>query len=315
MITMDEVSFEEALAAFPARARDEIASVRNTGGVLKADSVARVCDMVGAEIGTLMIQLLPVAATYAVVPVSNYHVGAVAQGMPVGSWSSLYLGANFEFYGTALSFTVHAEQAATTNAWLNGETGLQSLAVSAAPCGYCRQFLYELVTQSQFNVLMPTGQGYNYTVEPISYYLPDAFGPHDLGVTGGLMDPKYCTHALKLQNSTNDPVILAALAGAQSCYAPYTEGYCGCAVQTTSGAIYGGRYAENAAYNPSMSPMESALAFMNMSQSSPGAPEIQRAVLVSVQPSPSNQYAATQAVVNAYTNGQVQLESYTAIPA
>jgi cytidine deaminase len=29
--------------------------------------------------------------------------------------------------------------------------------------------------------------------------------------------------------------------------------------------IYTGRYAENVAYNPSMSPIESALAYMNMS--------------------------------------------------
>lgn len=315
MMTMDHTSFEEALAAFPANVRDDIASVRSTGGVLKADCVERVCTMLGAEIGTLMIQLLPVAATYAIVPVSNYRVGAVSQGMPVGSWSSLYLGANFEFSGQALSFTVHAEQAATNNAWLNGEQGLQSLAVSAAPCGYCRQFLYELVTQKQFNVLLPTGQGYNYTLQPLAYYLPDAFGPHDLGVQGGLMDPKYCTHSLKLQNGSTDPLALAALQGAQGCYSPYTESYCGCAVMTAGGAIYSGRYAENAAYNPSMSPLESALSFMNMSQSSPGALAIQRAALVSVQNPPANQFGATTDVLSAYTNGSVTLETYVAVPS
>ncbi len=315
MITMNQPTWEEALSCFPSSVRDEVASVRETKGVLDGARVNHICSSVGIEIGTLMIQLLPVAATYAVVPVSNYKVGAVSQGMPVGTLSSLYLGANFEFYGQALSYTVHAEQAATSNAWLNGEQGLQSLAVSAAPCGYCRQFLYELVTEKQFNVLLPTGQGYNYTLNPITYYLPDAFGPHDLGIQGGLMDPKYCTHALKLQNSSNDPVILAALQAAQTCYAPYTNGYCGCAVQTSSGDIYAGRYAENAAYNPSMSPLEAALSFMNMSQPEPGPVQINRAVLVTVQPSPSSQIGATQNVLSAYAGPSVSLETYTAIPA
>ncbi|MBX3119152.1 MAG: cytidine deaminase [Fimbriimonadaceae bacterium] len=314
MTTIQQTSFDEALAAFPSSVRDDIATIKTTNGVLTADRVEKICTTIGAEIGTLMIQLLPVAATYAIVPVSNYRVGAVSQGMPVGGWSSLYLGANFEFVGQALSFTVHAEQAATNNAWLNGQQGLQSLAISAAPCGYCRQFLYELVTQPQFNILLPTGQGDNYTLNPLTYYLPDAFGPRDLGLTGGLMDPKYCTHALKLQSGSNDPLALAALAGAQGCYSPYTKSYCGCAVMTTSGAIFQGRYAENAAYNPSLSPLESALSFMNMSQENPGALSIQRAALVTVQSPPADQVGATTDVLSAYTKGQVKLETYIAVP-
>ena len=59
---------------------------------------------------------------------------------------NLYFGANYEFPGQALSFTVHAEQAATMHAISFGETGIDLLAVSAAPCGYCRQFLNELTT-------------------------------------------------------------------------------------------------------------------------------------------------------------------------
>ena len=49
-------------------------------GFLSADTVGRILETLGAEIGTLMMQLLPVAQQYAVVPVSHYHVGAVAGG-------------------------------------------------------------------------------------------------------------------------------------------------------------------------------------------------------------------------------------------
>ncbi len=51
-----------------------------------------------------------------------------------------------EFASQALSFTINAEQSAANNAWLHGEEGVQIVAVSAAPCGNCRQFLKELTT-------------------------------------------------------------------------------------------------------------------------------------------------------------------------
>ena len=152
-------SWIDAVEKLPKHMRPEIDALWDNGGILRADVVQRI---VGdeAEIGKLMMQLLPVAQQYAIVPVSHYQVGAVAAGMPKANtgWCSLYLGANFEFRGMALSFTIHAEQAATNNAWLSGEPGVQSLAISAAPCGYCRQFLYELVTAKQLQILLPANQ-------------------------------------------------------------------------------------------------------------------------------------------------------------
>ena len=133
---------------------------------------------------------------------------------------SLYLGANFEFVNSALSFSVHAEQAATNNAWLNSEKGIQALVMiqSAAPCGYCRQFLYELVTAQQVSILLPDNQkdSTSYSSTPLTTLLPNAFGPSDLGVAGGLMDPKLCTHNLALDSgSPAEPMIAAALAAAR----------------------------------------------------------------------------------------------------
>lgn len=311
--------WKKAIARLPKTIRADIDALWETGGRLSAEQVGDLLRRTNAEIGTLMMQLLPVAQQYAVVPVSHYQVGAVAAGMPVPGtgWCSLYLGANFEFDNVALSFTVHAEQSATTNAWLNGESGMQALAISAAPCGYCRQFLYELVTAQQLNILLPSDpkNPLAYTAAPLTSFLPQAFGPSDLGVKGGMMDPKLCTHTLALNGGTpTDPVVAAALAAVSGSYAPYQTDvsyqFSGVAVLTADGKIYPGRYAENAAYNPSMSPLESALTFMNLSQPQGATRQITRCVLVEV-PTLASQLSATQAVLSAYAP-TVGLEYYTA---
>jgi len=303
---------DEALSTFPSDARNILAGAMRAGGAVKATDVERLSKILGADTRALMIQLLPVAARFAIVPISDFRVGAVAQGMPMSGtgWSSLYLGANVEFLGQALSFGVHGEQSATTNAWLNGEVGLQSLAISAAPCGYCRQFLYELVTEQNFDILLPAGPGDGYTVTPLSTFLPDAFGPHDLGVTGGLMDPRHQNHDLELSRGSTDPLVLIALASAKQCYAPYTRGFAGCGIQTNDGFMYQGRYAENAAFNPGMSPLESAITFMNMSRPQMSDRDVARAVLVEVS-SKTGQTDASTAVLASFASG-ISLEYHEA---
>lgn len=306
----DYSSWDEVVSSFPETMQEDIASIRENNGCLTADRVEKILLETNAEIGTLMISLLPVAAQYAIVPISNFHVGAVAAGAPVGGFANLYLGANIEYTGLALTFSMHAEQSASNNAWIHGETMIQALAISAAPCGYCRQFLNEIVMPSPLSILLPTGTGNQYTLQPLPFYLPNAFGPSDLGMDGGLMNPKYCTHNLKLTGGSTDPFILQALAAAQSCYAPYTSGFAGVAVKLDDGSVYTGRYAENAAYNPSMSPLESALGFMNMNQPRTGSRTVVRGALVEV-PSKAGQFAVTQAALASYAPG-VTLEYYTA---
>jgi cytidine deaminase len=153
-----------------------------------------------------------------------------------------------ELSGQALSFCVHGEQSATNNARLHGESGLQALAINAAPCGYCRQLLYELTTATRdCNILLKTNtdpNNYDYTSNPLTYYLPDAFGPADLGINGGLMDPE--AHGLTIASS--DPAAIAALNSANACYAPYTSDFSGIAIVEGSGNVFTGRYAENSAY-------------------------------------------------------------------
>lgn len=220
-------------------------------GVIPHDHVQRLLELTGYTIDRLALALVPFATEYALPPISDFKVGAVGLG---GTTGALYYGANLEFPGVALSFCVHAEQSVVTNAWMNGEQSLPMLAISAAPCGYCRQFLYETGSADKMEVVLAD------EATPLVTLLPDAFGPSDLGVKTALLEPQWQA----LSCDASDEVAKAALDAACRSYVPYSLTYSGVAAVTTNGAIYQGRYAENAAYNPSMSPLEGALAMWNL---------------------------------------------------
>ncbi len=309
---MDQIhKFETALLSFPKPVQAELRSTLLEDTVIPSATVASWLAIMNIEIGELMIQLLPVAEAYARAPISNFHVGVVVLGMPPSSPvmgpGNLYFGSNMEFPGEAISFCVHGEQSATSNAWIHGETGLQAMAINAAPCGYCRQFLYELTTATKgFNILLKAKKDPNdhsYTSKPLTYYIPDAFGPSDLKSQGGLMETE--AHGLIFASNdptiidpaTIDPATIAALHGANACYSPYTFDYSAVSIVDKQGKIFTGRYAENAAYNPSMSPLESALAYLNMNSVVQKSMDISRAILVEA-PSKISQRSATEAVLS-----------------
>ena len=305
-MTSSQQRFAEACAHFPEAVQALLQQIPANQGRLPGPMGAEIMRLMGySDIDQVMIMLLPIAAAYARAPISKFHVGAVAAGLINPSKAPvLYLGANVEFAQQALSFSVHAEQAATTNAWLNGEQGLSRLAISAAPCGYCRQFLYETVSAQTLQIVLAQPGAGSAQSKLLTYFLPDAFGPNDLGVSGGLMQPQSNRVAL----SNPDPVVQAAVAAADTCYAPYTKNFSGVALQTAGGAIFTGRYAENAAHNPSMSPLESAVAFMNMASGVNSGLAITRAVLVEV-PTLASQHDATVAVLSSIGPG-VTLEYF-----
>lgn len=275
------------------------AARKSDGGRVPAYVVAQmVAD--GTPIEQLMLGLIPTAQTYAIPGISKFFVGAVA----LGNSGALYFGANYEFPGQALSFTVHGEQAATAEALSFGETGIRMLAVSAAPCGYCRQFLYELTTATELQILLP-----NTPAATLTSLLPHAFGPADLGITAGLMSPQ--DHQLALADSgANDALVDAALRAANQSYAPYSSSYSGVALQTKSGAIFTGSVSENAAFNPSMSPMESALVALVINGGMT-YDEIADAVLVEVESAVASQLNASRDVLSSITS--VPLRVYGAI--
>jgi cytidine deaminase len=248
------------------------------GAISAADAAALAAEM-DITVAELSLELVGFARLYAVAPISGFKVGAIAQGLT----GALHYGANLEFSGQALSFTVHAEQSATSNAWLHGETGLASLAVSAAPCGYCRQFLQELTSASSLQILLP-----NMGEQSLASLLPNAFCLKQ----GDLMAPQ--NHGLTL-STTPDDTAAAALAAANASYAPLSGNYAGVALRMSDGSIFTGRHAENAAFNPSLSPLAAALSLVMFNDY--GFGEIAEAVLVE-PPGPASQADATKAVLS-----------------
>jgi cytidine deaminase len=296
----DAATIQRALDSLASKAlREALRPAMEDGsfsGVIPFAEAQELAEREHMSMSQLMMALVPLAQAFAKPVISNFKVGAVAQG---STSRSLYFGANMEFVGAALSFTTHAEQAAVTNAWLNGEQGIAQLAIDDPPCGYCRQFLWEITTAEEMEILLAKGP------RALKELLPEPFGPENLEVKVALMGPT--DNELVLDAPTEDPAIRAALDAANASYAPsqYSGSYAGVAVYTQSNAIYAGRYAENAAFNPSMSPLESALTMWNLATF--GSDPILRVVLVQIDGARADQTSATAALVDALSAGGQQV--------
>lgn len=237
--------------------------------------------------GQLMADLLPVAQLYSRPPISDYRVGAVARG----SSGSLYFGANLEVPHQILGFSVHAEQSAVANAFMHGEARLTALAVTAAPCGHCRQFLNEIEDAAGLEILIGGA-----APARLAELLPSSFGPQNLGVKERLFGGT--KHRLELATRAGDALASAALEAARRSYAPYSHSPSGVAVRTRAASVYSGSYLENVAFNPSLSPLESALVGLVMGGEEPDA--ITGAVLVELEPAAISQRSATRTVLEAF---------------
>ncbi len=294
---------DQAIATVPATAQAQLLEIHaapTCTAVIPADVAHDLrAKFGGIPVSQLMLDLLPLASAYANAPISSFRVGAVA----LGATGNLYLGANLEFAGQPLSTCLHAEQSAIANAWISGESRLQSLAVSAAPCGSCRQFLSELENASQLSVIVP-----DQAPRLLSELLPDAFGPSSISanqpnVAGGLLRRE--NHQLELILPSENLTRLEALRMANQSYAPYTSSFAGVALRTQSGRIFGGPYAENAAFNPSVSPMQIALSQLLLSGQSPST--IEEAVLVQIDGNPCNQAVNSKSVLATVSAANLQL--------
>lgn len=198
-----------------------------------------------------MLERLAEAETYARPALTGFRVGAIVRGTS----GALYLGANIEFPGENLGQTVHAEQAALSNAFMHDEPGIEAIAVSVAPCGHCRQFLYEFAEGRDIEVLLP-GQD----AVCLSALLPRPFGPSDLQVSEGPLS------RTKIAIQNIESVAQAARYAASNAYAPYSHSPSGVAVRSRRGNVYRGSYIENAAFNPSLPPLQVALVAMALAK-------------------------------------------------
>ncbi|GKV88064.1 cytidine deaminase [Pectobacterium carotovorum] len=251
--------FENAFQQLPASLQAAIGPLIDKpdfAAMLTADDVNAVCEASQLDADALAFALLPLAAACAQAPISNFQVGAIAQGLS----GNFYFGANMEFSAVQLQQTVHAEQSAVSHAWIRNERGLRAVTVNYTPCGHCRQFMNELRNAASLRIQLPGRQP-----AVLSHYLPDSFGPVDLHIDTLLMDD--INHGATLQNV--NALARRALDAANRSHAPYSKAISGIALETLSGNIYTGRYAENAAFNPSLPPLQVALNLMNLAGDDP----------------------------------------------
>ncbi len=214
---------------------------------LSAEQVKTLCEQFQLSQIDFALACLPVAACYSKAPISEFYVGAIA----IGESGNFYFGANQEFESVSIGQTVHAEQSALMHAWQMGEKRITDVVVNYTPCGHCRQFMNELNSAPTLRIHLPHSQN-----NALHSYLPDAFGPRNLNITDCLFDgPTQTTQPADLTE--------AAIEAARSSYAPYSHLQSAVALQAGE-RIITGRYAENAAFNPSMLPLQNALNFYRL---------------------------------------------------
>jgi cytidine deaminase len=193
------------------------------------------------------------------------------------------------------------------HAWHRGAHYIDAVAVSEPPCGYCRQFLYEFENSTDVMIITPGSKNLAHRQTPLSDLLPEAFGPSDLGNRNALMNRTPPDHGFRLKSDVEDRVIAEALLAAENSYAPYSRNFAGCALETGTGEIYGGRNVESAAYNPSLTPLQSVIISLNMSTLEENH-AVQRVVLVE-KPTNVSQRKTVELLLGSWAPG-VELEYF-----
>jgi len=277
----------EALGALPsdlATALKPVLEDANFDATLSPEVFEQLLTKTQMTDSELRVALLPVAAAYSVAPISNFFVGAIVRGES----GRLYFGANMEFVGASLAQTIHAEQSAISHAWVKGEAGISDITINYSPCGHCRQFMNELTTANSLVVQLPER-----AAKSLQEYLPESFGPADLNITDALLAK--VDHGMN--TDATEALIKQACAAANGSHAPYTKNFSGVALKAKDGKTFIGMYAENAAFNPSLPPLQVALVNMNMA----GYPlsEIEEAALVEKSDSTISHLADTQNTLEA----------------
>lgn len=287
VLRAEEDRFSAALSTFGAGAQQILHRVitdRRYRGKIPASEVDTLMNAERLSRDALMLKLIAVAKSFAHPPLSNYYVGAIA----LGDSGSLYLGCNIEIPGNMLGLAVHGEQAAIANAYMSNESGVGVLTVGGSPCGHCRQFLSEVSLDVSMRLIMRDGSSVK-----LSELLPQAFGPRDLGFRQGSFPVRRAR--LLLASASNDRLVQEAWKAACVAYAPYTRSPSGVALFTGTGQIFAGSYIENAAFNPSLPPLETALAGYFAAGRNAG--KIERAVLVEGEKNGISQQPTTRSAL------------------
>lgn len=266
-------------------------------GKISSAVVKELSEYLKTDMNGVMKELLYIAKAFANTPISNLYIGAVARDIE----GNLYLGANMEFPGGDLGHTIHAEVSAILNAFTNNADKISILAIDYAPCGDCRQFMRELVNAYDLEILV--------SHQPaifIKDLLPMSFGPSELGNSNGLFSKEIRNLMIANQNEVNE-LSRAALEAAIRSYAPYTKRFAAVGIRATDGKIYAAPYVENVAFNPSYSPMRSALNYFNISNRTYN--EIGEAVLVEYSNDEKSWFESSSVNLLSLVNPNVRLKT------
>lgn len=277
---MHHRAFQDQLALLPVNTANILQQLIHQNGRLEPKQVNKLKGLIDLSSDHFLKVVLPLAAAMSISPISNFPVGAIVEGFRPEGQGPIYLGANLEMAGQPLKMAIHAEQAAISNAWHQGESRLRLLMVNEAPCGHCRQFMNEINQIEQVDILVSPLDSNQQRQYSIANLLPNAFGPEDLKQSTRLMSSS------KLSFESPDPadkLVNAATEAAQMSYAPYSGCHSGIALLIDNGDIITGRYAENAAFNPGMTAVEAALVNLRLSSLAKGQGKIVDAVLVEKQ--------------------------------
>jgi cytidine deaminase len=227
-----------------------IGGAADDGHVIPAAAVSGLMREAGLPtVEALMLALLAQAQALARPLISGFRVGAVGREAETGT---LILGANVEFQGAPPADTIHAEQFLFSRAYHRGAT-LDVIAVSARPCGHCRQFMAEFAGRERLTILDPAGDRLT-----LAEMLPWSFTPADLGEIG------VAPAAGRVLGAQDDGTVSAELRAALEAaggraYAPYSRSPSAVALLLDDGAVVSGAAIENAAYNPGLPPLQAAL--------------------------------------------------------
>ena len=112
-------------------------------------------------------------AKMAYAPYSHFRVGAAV----LAESGKVYGGANVE--NASYGATVCAERSAIFAAVNAGERKLEAIAVTATPCGVCRQVMREFCDPKAFKVIVAKSAD-DYRAFTLEELLPESFGPEHL---------------------------------------------------------------------------------------------------------------------------------------
>ena len=213
-------------------------------------------------------------------PISKYHTGIAA----LGETGAIYLGSNIEIGHAPLTNSVHAESSFAAKMMSNyAETALLYMACTAPPCGYCRQFLVELVDPPDLQVRIA-----DENITTLLDLMPNPFTPRDvLGIDIGstafsrhMLGPNDDIFSYVSPIDGDENLFTAALEALNSAWSPYTKSPSAVAIRTLDGQVFSGAYIESVAYSPSVSPLMSCIANMVAAGLRRFGPDIIKAIVL-----------------------------------